>query len=157
MHPALSAIAMLLPAVLSAQTASYTYVDQKAPYKNQGVPLLKAVTLPRIGQTFTLEVPDSGMNCCPFYMNGLLATGARPMNMRFDALGGFLYASPDVVLPTPQGSPSSVISRTKMSFQIPNSPQLLGVRFYQQVLQTARNQFWSVTYLSRGGIGVIGR
>ena len=143
-----------LSGTLGAQTASYTYVDQKAPYANPATEWLTALNTPRLGTTFQVEVPVSYLICCPFEKTYYLATGATNPDLRYDPLGGWLFTSADVsVVQVYSGLPGS---RTTITFAIPNSPSLLGVPFFQQVLEHARNNFWSTLYLSRGGHGVIG-
>ena len=68
---------------------------------------------------------------------------------------GWLYSSAEIILHTPNGTTSWVT----MSFPIPNSIQLLGSNFYQQVASlTARCRgCMKYYYLSRGGHGVIGK
>ncbi|MHC4851586.1 MAG: hypothetical protein ACYTF5_06170 [Planctomycetota bacterium] len=153
---------MMFAMPLSAQAASYTYIDQKAPYKNPG--MLTALNLPRLGTTFQLQVPG------PWFAGGppsrllesyfyYLAFGVSNPNASIPALGGFLFTSADIVVPTyGSGQPMT------MSFPIPNSPALLGVRFYNQVgeLWTMYQGIWHIPIasswrLSRGGLGVIGK
>lgn len=53
----------MLAMPLSAQAASYTYINQKAPYTNGGFgfpsPMLTALNLPKIGTTFQVQVPGN--------------------------------------------------------------------------------------------------
>jgi hypothetical protein len=42
---------------LPAQAASYTYINQKAPYKNRSPAMLTALNLPKVGTTFKVRVP----------------------------------------------------------------------------------------------------
>jgi hypothetical protein len=144
---------------LSAQAASYTYIDQRAPYKNQNSPMLTALNLPKVGTTFKVQVPRGYQSwpwCC-FGTNYYLAFGVRNPNVAIPGLGGFLFTSADVVLRTPYLTNWQQLTAT-MSFPIPNSPQLVGVRFYQQVLAESYAEFVPSTYyLSRGGVGVIGK
>jgi hypothetical protein len=143
-----------LSGLLGAQAASYTYLDQRAPYSNPTPEWLTALNTPRIGTTLTVEVPLSFQTCCPFEKVYFLATGATNPSLRYDPLGGWLFTSADVsVVQVPHGSP---YSRTTITFAIPNSPSLLGAPLFQQVLEHAHNSFWSTLYLSRGGRGVIG-
>ena len=151
------AFTFLLPGVVDAQQASYTYINQKAPDKNWNSPGLTALSLPRIGTTFKIQVPASNIPFTPSY----LGLGLNNPNVPVPALGGYLFTSADVVMLTP---PAPIAGMTTMSFPIPNSPQLVGVRFYQQVLQIYYSP-WSThspyshqfRFLSRGGVGVIGK
>ena len=144
---------LALCAALPAQAASYTYIDQKAPYSNRNPPMLTALNLPKIGTTFKIQVPASNIPFTPSY----LGLGLNSPNVPIPALCGYLFTSADVVMLTPLAPTPGM---TTMSFPIPNSPQLVGVRFYQQVFQVFYCP-WShcpAGYsLSRGGYGVIGK
>ncbi|MHC4921652.1 MAG: hypothetical protein ACYTKC_18955 [Planctomycetota bacterium] len=142
---------MILPAVLlslalattvSAQAASYTFVSQLPPYQNPSPAVLTALTLPKIGAKLRLQVPFS------------LATGVRNPFFNVPAFQGFVFTSAEIVLPTPM-SPLGVPGNTTMEFPVPNSTQLIGVKFFQQVLTVPTTT--PVGRLSRGGIGVVGR
>ena len=145
---------------LSAQVASYTYIDQKAPYKNPGWPLLTALNLPKVGTTFKVRVPTV-WQCGPVWTGGgatfYLAFGVSNPNVSIPGMGGFLFTSAEIVLLLRPGNcPNN--GTVTMSFLIPNSPGLLGVPFYQQVLAEQHGEFVPNTYyLSRGGYGVIGK
>ncbi|MHC4851588.1 MAG: hypothetical protein ACYTF5_06180 [Planctomycetota bacterium] len=144
---------LMLATPLSAQVASYTYIDQKAPYKNQNPPMLTALNLPKIGTTFQVRVPDSTV-----FSHSTLAFGVSNPNLPIPGLGGYLFTSAEIVMWTSKSS--GVFSvMTTMSFPIPNSPQLLGVRFSQQVLRITYCPFQACygASLSRGGYGVIGK
>ena len=141
---------------LSAQQASYTTIDQRPPYTNETPPWLTARNVPRIGTTFQVDVPYSFFECCPFQTDYFLATGFDNPDVAVPALGGYLFTTADVsVLLSFSGCRGC--GHTTFSFPIPSAPELLGGRFYQQVLAYARNSFWSTLTLSRGGVGVIGR
>ena len=158
----LAGVVLMFAIPLSAQTASYSYIDQKAPYKNQKSPMLTALNLPKVGTTFKVSVPN-GAYCGWWSVESsntyYLAFGVSNPNVPIPALGGFLFTSADIVLPVPKVCPSNTGSVT-MSFPIPNSPQLVGVRFYQQVLHR-HGDAWVIKAnydrLSRGGVGVIGK
>lgn len=165
--PILATFALLSTMPLCAQAASYTYIEQKAPYSNCGSGLA-ALNLPKVGTTFKVQ----------FRMSYTLGGGTGPWDpyTRFDvypflgvsnpnvpipALGGYLFTSADIFLPWITGTNAPY---TTMSLPIPNSPQLVGVRFYQQALcvRTSFEQPWwpfgpSTYGLSRGGVGVIGK
>ncbi len=138
---------------LAAQAASYTYINQKAPYKNQNPPMLTALNLPKVGTTFQVRVPTSAV-----FSHSVLAFGVSNPNLPIPAWSGYLFTSAEIVMWTPKSS--AAFSVMTMSFPIPTSPQLLGVRFSQQVFQ-ANYCGWThcpVGYsLSRGGVGVIGK
>ena len=157
----LASVALLSTMPLAAQTASYTYIDQKAPYKNSG--MLTALNLPKVGTTFKVQVPNGGDTCTGWCLSGCsrvnyyLAIGVRNPNVPIPAMGGFLFTSADVVVPVPWG-PTPQQGTVTMSFKIPNSQELLGVRFYQQVLREVWTWgWWYPPALSRGGVGVIGK
>jgi uncharacterized membrane protein YjjB (DUF3815 family) len=156
MRRLLPALLFLLPGVLGAQAASYTYINQKAPYKNPSWPSgpwLTALNLPKIGTTFKVQVPASMAST--FYFT--LAFGVRNPNTPIGGFSrgwGYLYSSAEILVSTPRASTAMVT----LSFAIPNSSQLLGARFYQQVVGDywlSNSNIW--TTLSRGGVGVIGK
>ena len=156
MRRLLPAFLFLLPCVLGAQAASYTYIKQKAPWagnvSNPEVP--NAVNLPRIGTTFKVEVFHS-FTTSSVRVLSVLATGATNPNTRVDWLRGWLYTSAEVVTVIPL---SRSVCCATVSFPIPNSSALLGVHFYQQVyLQIQPTGRSTIPWLSRGGHGVIGR
>lgn len=150
-------VLVLLHCPVGAQTASYTYINQKAPYKNQVPPSLTALNLPKVGTTFKLRVPGSyGGGSARTAINSL-AFGVSNPNLPFRAIGGWLFTSAEIIIPTPWAitNPGMVT----MSFVIPNSPQWLGVRFYQQVRvsgHTGGARPIPFGYLSRGGLALIG-
>ena len=159
MRRLLPALLFLLPGVLDAQAASYTYIQQKPPYFGRSSwspdqPL--ALNLPRIGNTFNVQVWNS-WSLSSVSVLSVLATGVTNPNIRADWLHGWLYTSAEVVTILPPSRTTTCCAT--VSFPIPNSSGLLGVHFYQQVylqifsLNGART-FWM---LSRGGHGVIGR
>lgn len=155
-------LSLLLSGPVAAQAASYTYIDQKAPFKNPTgfgcswpVPWLTALNLPRIGTTFSVRTPQSFSDNfgggCPKAGTTWIATGVSNPDLRLGQFWGFLFTSAEVVMITP----STLFPRmTTVNFTIPNSSQLLGVSFYQQVLVS-----WlgAPKRLTRGGVGVIGR
>jgi hypothetical protein len=139
---------------VSAQAASYTYLDQKAPYTNPG--MLTALNLPKVGATFKVQVPNGAIwwrYPFPYY---IVAFGSKNPNLRVHGLGGWLFTSAEHVAFAPLNN--NYRQTVTVSYPIPNSPQLVGVRFYQQVLQVFQGEFVPPTYLlSRGGVGVIGK
>ena len=148
----------MLAMPLAAQTASYAYIDQKAPYTSPR--MLTALNLPKLGTTFQVQVPNSMWCHIGGWTGGgityYLALGVSNPNVSVPALGGFLFSSAEIVLRAPTPCPNNGF--VTMSFPIPNSPGLLGVRFYQQVLAESRGEYVPNTYyLSRGGVGVIGK
>jgi hypothetical protein len=147
-------VSFLLPGVVAAQAASYTYIDQKAPYKNPSPAMLTALNLPKVGTTFKVRVPPPwASKSTPCSASYLLAFGIRNPGISSRNLGGYIFSSAEVVIPTPQGT-----GMVTMSFPIPNSSQLLGVKFFQQVLEVGNwcNGPFPAT-LGRGGVGVIGK
>ncbi|MHC4516237.1 MAG: hypothetical protein ACYTGW_19240 [Planctomycetota bacterium] len=154
---------MILPAVLlslalattvSAQAASYTFVSQLPPYQNPSPAVLTALTLPKIGAKLRLQVPFSWRQRNGVGADSVLATGVRNPFFNVPAFQGFVFTSAEIVLPTPM-SPLGVPGNTTMEFPVPNSTQLIGVKFFQQVLTVPTTT--PVGRLSRGGIGVVGR
>ncbi len=168
-HPRLSLLGSMIAGVvlmfampLAAQAASYTYINQ--PGQTTGPYMLTALNLPRVGTTFKVQVPNAwslGWAHGPFFdQYTYLALGTKNPNIPIPALGGFLFTSADIVMaPWNQQRLGGTVT---VSFQIPNSSQLVGVRFYQQVLAVYSTRYPSSmpTYaytLSRGGYGVIGK
>ncbi|MHC4815402.1 MAG: hypothetical protein ACYTFN_20150 [Planctomycetota bacterium] len=157
----LAGVVLMLAMPLAAQTASYTYINQKAPYLNPDPAMLTAVNLPKVGTTFEVMVPESWFGiwagCGASYY---LAFGVRNPNVLIPGMGGFLFTSADIVVPVPFSTTPQLWGggTVVMSFQIPNSPKLVGVRFHQQVLAAYDAEWAPRTYhLSRGGVGVIGK
>ena len=162
---------------LAAQAASYTYIDQKAPYSNPSPSMLTALNQPKIGTTFKVQVPESGRSIswcwcmwahcppyCPYwdpyeYRFSYLAIGVRNPNVTIPALGGFLFTSAEVVMLTPWRNEILTWGSVTMSFAIPDSRELVGLKFYQQVLVQSYLPDWNPSYrrLSRGGVGVVGK
>ena len=138
---------------LAAQAASYTYINQKAPYKNQNPSMLTALNLPKVGTTFQVRVPSSAV-----FSHSVLAFGVSNPNLPIPAWSGYLFTSAEIRMQTPWSNKIPMSgSATTMSFAIPDSPELLGVKFYQQVLVHVIYP-WAHDYsLSRGGVGVIGK
>jgi hypothetical protein len=165
----LAGVVLMFAMPLSAQAASYTYIDQKAPYQNG--PELTALNLPKIGTTFQVQVPGAfswslgpiGPWTCwecsePswYHVQYALAFGVSNPNVPIAGMGGFLFSSAEVTVLAPYRTNSQQL--VTMSFPIPNSPHLVGVRFYQQVLEVSSIDFFPFAYaLSRGGVGVIGK
>ncbi len=168
-HPRLSLSSSILAGVvlmfampLSAQAASYTYTS--------GMGYLKALNLPKLGTTFQVRVPNPGYDCSWYEPNYphtkfryYLATGVSNPKVSIPGLGT-VFTSAEILTRTPWASCKNYW--VTMSFPIPNSPHLVGVRFYQQVLGMRLDYpggWWGpgtpkITYfLSRGGIGVIGK
>ena len=158
----IAGVALMFAMPLAAQAASYTYINQKAPYKNPhwNGPMLTALNLPKIGTTFKVRVPNEPRWCgedpdTSYY----LAFGAKNPNLLIPGMGGFLFTTAEIVVPAPKSNTQLWVT---MSFNIPNSPRLLGVRFYQQVFRVQEFWGWSEypdTFfrLSCGGVGVIGK
>ncbi len=151
---------------LAAQAASYTYINQRAPYSNPSQPMLTALNLPKVGTTFKVQVPNywepirtSSGRLIFAGAYHYLAFGVSNPNLPISALGGFLFTSADLVVPAPRNS-RQFLGTVTMAFPIPNSPQLVGVRFYQQVLTVCYTDLpMSVCgySLSRGGVGIVGK
>ena len=164
----LSAVAALLfvPATLTAQKASYTYVGTGARTCKASLTLV-AVGLPKIGsKTFGIQVYAS-WGIPSDYAIGWLLTGFSNkkfggLTLPFDisvvgpSFEGLLRNSIEIVQPGPPGQRNTLVT---IPFPIPNDQSLLGLSFYQQVLlqssTTVRPGCWLYS-LSRGGHGVIG-
>ena len=152
------ALTLLLPGVVAAQAASYTYINQKAPYSNPNPPWLTARNLPKLGSTFTLDlVPLISSGGRLSWSYALLAIGGSNPNTQITPLGGFLFSSAEVVRRVPS-APNLTTRSVRMDFRIPNNTQLLGARFFQQVL-VLRGSLSTIlsARLSRGSVGVIGQ
>ena len=134
---------LLLCSPVTAQTATYTYVDQRGPYANPTTPLT-ALTVPRIGTTFKVQTVLTGGRYDVYY----LLTGVGNPNIRIDVLGGYLFTTADFITHL-FGVPGPRV----WSIAVPNSSALVGGRFYQQVLYFSRTP----VELSRGGVGTIGK
>jgi hypothetical protein len=59
MRKLLPALVLVLAGVVAGQTASVTYINQKAPGWSYNPPLLTALNLPRIGTTFQIKLAPS--------------------------------------------------------------------------------------------------
>jgi hypothetical protein len=136
------------------QTATYTFMNQIPPYSNPKTPMLKALTLPKIGTKLRLQVPYSWVQRNGVGANAVLATGVRNPFWNVPAFQGFVFTSAEIVLPTPM-SPLGTPGNTTMEFPVPNSTPLIGVKFFQQVLTVPRGS--TMGTLSRGGLGVVGK
>ena len=142
-----------LATTVSAQAASYTFLNQLPPYSNPSPAMLSALTVPKIGTKLKLQVPFSWIQRNGVGADSVLATGVSNPFLKFPAFQGYVFTSAEFVLPTP-GSPLGTPGTTTMEFAIPNNTHLIGVKFYQQVLTVPRMS--TVGTLSRGGIGVVG-
>ena len=132
MRRLLPALLFLLPGAVAAQAASYTYINQKTPYLNPRPPWLTALNLPKVGTTFKVQVRGHSRR-----VQSWLAVGVKNPNVAIPAWGGVLFTSTEYYLLTPlsPGGPGGFSPKmVTVSFAIPNSSQLLGATFYQQVL-----------------------
>jgi len=145
--------ALAFTATVSAQAASYTFINQLPPYSNPTTPLLSVVTLPKIGTKLKLQVPLSWRQRNGVGADSVLATGVRNPFLSVPAFQGYVFTSAELILPTPM-SALGVPGNTTMEFSIPSSTQLIGVRFFQQVLTVPTSS--PLGTLSRGGIGIVG-
>jgi hypothetical protein len=73
--PALLLSLVSLTATVSAQAASYTFINQLPLYSNPTTPMLKAVTLPKVGTKLRLQVPLSWRQRNQTGADSVLATG----------------------------------------------------------------------------------
>ncbi|MCA8954617.1 MAG: hypothetical protein KDC87_01005 [Planctomycetes bacterium] len=131
--------------------AGFRYVDQKAPYQNPNPNLLTGMSVPQIGTDFRVRVPFSYLGST--FVSHFLLTGLQNPNFSLPAVfRGYVYASTDLVLPTPLGASGQY---TEIKLGIPLDFGLVGLDFYQQVARTAPGM--SPPYLlSRGIHGTIG-
>ena len=154
MRKLLPALLFLLPGVLGAQAATYTYIDQKGGYSNTNG-WVYAASLPKLGSNFRVRIPMGQRGTYPPVLHSYLLLGLKNPNFNFPSLGGYLYSSADVrvwkagFLPQPGQFP--------IWTTIPNWSQLLGLNFYQQNLQVEVWATKTIITLSKGGHGVIGR
>lgn len=131
--------------------ASYDYIDQQPPYSNPSPSWLVARNLPVIGARLDVEVPRSfvqGTNLITYF----LVTGFVNPNQAPPVLGGYQYASLDVLDPVPFGSPGQTTVR---SLFIPTDPGLSGFPLFQQVLRADLVQGFPIG-VSRGGALTLG-
>ena len=162
-HPIMQKLALvlsfaLLSGAVGAQAASYTYINQQTPYQNPNPPMLTALNLPKIGTTFKVQVPASCNSCFWGGLSAWLAFGVGNPALPIPAMHGYLFTTAEIVIPT---TVSGCCNRTgngtvTMSFPIPNMASWLGVRFFQQV-DAYHYGGPNFHFLSRGGVGVIGR
>jgi hypothetical protein len=146
-------LAPLVPATLGAQTASFTYINQKAPYSNPPGNMMTVLNLPKVGTTFKVQVPNAAVYPYPNYTAYHLLFGVNNPNVKLPVLNGWLFTSFELMVTAPWNGRNLTVT---MSFPIPNSPHVLGARFYMQVLgvSTAPTGWWF--QLSRGGLAVVG-
>ena len=62
MRPITTLALLAVCSTLPAQQASYTYIDQKAPYQNPSPPWLTAMNLPKLGTSFRVRVAVEQLN-----------------------------------------------------------------------------------------------
>lgn len=153
MPRSLPILTLTLVGSLHAQAASYRYLDQKTPYTNPPTATFSAQNLPKIGMTLKLTVPYTWVQRNRVGADFLLATGVFNPDVALPSLGGFLFTMPLIILPTPM-SPLGIPGRTRMNFPIPNSAQLIGFNFYQQILEIPSS---GSPRLSRGAHAIVGR
>ncbi|MHC4812184.1 MAG: hypothetical protein ACYTGW_00580 [Planctomycetota bacterium] len=164
----LAGVTLMFAMPLAAQAASYTYISQ--PNSFWHAPWLTALSLPKIGTAFKFQVPNGPGVVYPpgGYPIYYVAFGLSNPNVRHPGLGApgngdYLFTSAEILMPATQdwtGYPNKLPPSTvTMSFPIPDSSTLLGVRFYQQVLEVYRCNlcYPYFTHLSRGVAGVIGK
>ena len=153
--PALLVLATSIP----AQSASYTYYgtgcSTASPFSVDG--------LPKLGRTVTVKCYGSSRNFFATTVRSLL-TGFSdkqigPIKLPLYGLGcGALLASNEIVLPIPYSARNTLVS---IPVPIPNDKRLVGLSFYQQVVEFARYCSkmrcggWSISF-TRAGHGVIG-
>lgn len=147
-------ILLAFATTVSAQAASYTYLNQIAPYSNPSPAMLTALTVPKIGTKLRLQVPFSWRQRNGVGADSILATGASSPFLNVPAFQGFVFTSAEVILPTPM-SPLGTPGNTTMEFPVPNDTKLIAVRFFQQVLTVPTTS--PLGRLSRGGVGVVGK
>ncbi len=164
----LSALAatLFVPATLTAQAASYSYVGKGAAncFVPPPTPTLVAMGLPKIGSTtFGIQVDVSWVSGV-YRSFGLLLTGFSNtsyggLTLPFDIsvlsfiYRGLLRNSIEIIQPVPVDNLGRFVT---IPFPIPNDNGLLGFSFYQQVYVQQISWLCMRNTLSRGGHGVIG-
>lgn len=133
---------IVLAAFARAQTASYAFFGSDCQFPVWLPARLQNLSLPRIGQTLTIETRSaSGGPSNLILLTGLSRTHWNGLTLPFDTRGlsstnvifcGTLYVSPDILTVSPIFLPGD--SR-RVDIPIPNSTALLGARFYQQVVE----------------------
>jgi len=156
------------PAALS-QLASYSILDRSGTCPRAAPNLVaapKALSLPKIGTTFKVQVPQGfhGSN----HGNSVLMTGLQRISFNMNRVDcgvgttkvtgcGFLLMLPLAFQPTPGSRVDTVI---------PNSALFVGTRFYQQIVYVIRgplsgpggcSQYFQSMYLGPLALGVVGR
>lgn len=149
MHKTVIAAALLIAGSVSAQKASYTYINQKAPYSNPGPktfprgPWLTAQNTPKIGKIFKVQViksnvpPGCNLFCsCPYLCTLIIGASNPALDIGVFSgaikFRGFLYASIMVQQAVGQGGAGGTVP---ILIQIPNNKALLGSVFYLQLLR----------------------
>lgn len=154
--------ALLLTAVCSAALAG-TAPAQLATYSYFGTPgtvgcgpfgnavTHTATNLPRIGTTFTVDVPASNGDCGYLCNLRLFATGLSntsfqgvPLPLATPGGCGQLRVSLDAIALMPMGASSG--ATVPSTLIIPSDPNLVGMSFYQQSI--------SLTYIL-GGLNAV--
>ena len=170
MRALLLAAVVALAGLAQGQQASYTYFGSGC-NPTQNFPHLTATSLPTLGGTLTLNV-TSGWTGVPestgtsYLLIGVSNTQwsglSLPIHLNVPGWGpscGLLLTSVELFLPIPRlfsFNPQIV----PMSLPIPQTPSLLGVSLYQQVLVFSSRccpaPGYRVMLLSRGGHALIG-
>ena len=146
---------------LSAQQASYTFISQPPHYINHT--WLAPLSPPRLGTTWTIQMPCDEVSFASadtYY----LVTGVAAVYLDLGAIYGNLARG--VQLTSAEIITRSPCRRSRgfgtLAVPIPNTPALLGLDFYQQVVRVRTFGMGGVVPrlaevdLSRGGYGVIG-
>jgi len=168
-HLLVIACATTLSANVATQSATYTYFGSAGTHICAGLTNLShtATNLPRIGTTFSVELPISqGFSCsydCTVY---LLATGLSnttfqgvPLPVATPSATAYTCGMLQVSLDMLELVPFGITSTTWQSnLVIPNDTNLVGMSFYQQAIEMRFILGWHYsTSWGIGGHGTIGQ
>ncbi len=152
---------ILLTPMLSAQTASYSYFGTGY----SATPPFLVTGTPTLGGTITVQTHGTYSGLFEIGQSVLIIGISDeiwgPLSLPFNltGVGGPLLVSVDLLIPVPTALyPATLVS---IPVAIPNDPILLGLHFYQQVVQVHQTCFKfgcspATVSLTRGGHGVIG-
>lgn len=169
----LAAFLALAPS-LTAQAASYTIVGTSCTTGRISAQIgpvpLRNIGLPRLGATFSIETESTasypwGNRRTVLLLSGVSNTSAGGVPLPFDIsvlsptepFCGLLRTSMEFIATLPRQSDHTTPSR--IDFQVPNTPSMIGVRLFQQVLSIESTTFgppFRSMALSAGGEARIG-
>lgn len=167
-------LAFALAPSLLAQAASYTIVGTSCTTGrisgHIGPVPLRNIGLPRLGTTFSIETESTasypwGNRRTVLLLTGISNTSVGGVPLPFDIsvlaptepFCGQLRTSMEFTATLPRQSDHTTPSR--IDFQVPNTPSMIGVRLFQQVLSMESTTFgppFRSVALSAGGEARIG-